>query len=169
MYNPRKIPIKIARQKPPKGWSKLNIDASFDGVIQKCGLGGIFRDAKGHWIVGFGKPSYECGSLETEIKALLEGLKMAEEWRMYLLVIETDSVEVIQSILQGNRLYDDIVNECRSLMHQQKEIILQHTFRQGNSVAHHMTRKAKDQFEGKKTFVEAPSYLKCFVEKKLLE
>ncbi|XP_070022852.1 uncharacterized protein [Nicotiana sylvestris] len=32
-----------------------------------------------------------------------------------------------------------------------------------------MARKAKDQLEDKNTFVEAPPYVKCFVEKELLE
>ncbi|XP_019224339.1 PREDICTED: uncharacterized protein LOC109206029 [Nicotiana attenuata] len=147
MYTPQKTPIKIRWHKPPKGWFKLNIDASFDSGTQKCGLEGVFTNANGHWIVDFGEPSHASGSLEAEIKALLEGLKTAQEWGMFPLEIETDSVEVIQSIQQGNRLYDDIVNECRVLKHQQKEITLQHTFTQGNSIAHQMAKKVVDQTE----------------------
>ncbi|XP_070029096.1 uncharacterized protein [Nicotiana sylvestris] len=143
IFTPPKILINIAWHKPPKGWTKLNIDASYNNVTQKCGLGGTFRNTNGHWIVGFGKSSYASGSLEAELKALLEGLKMAKEWKLDPFAIESDSVEAIQSILQGNMLYDDIVNECRWLMHQQKETILRHTFKQGNNAAHHMEKRRR--------------------------
>lgn len=169
IFTPPKIPINAAWHKPQKGWAKLNIDASYNTVTQKSGLRGTFINSKGHWIVGFGKLSYASGSLEAELKAMLEGLKMAKEWNLYPLEIESDFVEAIQSIFQGNMVYDDIVNACRWLMHKQKEIILRHTFRWGENAAHHMEKKAKEEREGMKIFVEGPSYVKCFVEKELLE
>ncbi|XP_070004941.1 uncharacterized protein [Nicotiana sylvestris] len=166
---PQKIPIKIRWHKPPKRWFKLNIDASFNSNNQKYGLGGVFRNANGNWVVGFAKSSHASGSIQAEIEALLEGLKTAQAWGMFPLEIWTNSTEVIQSIQQGNRLYDDIVNECKLLMHQHKEITLQHAFRQWNNIAHQMEKKVADITKEKKLFVEPPSYVKSLVESKLEE
>ncbi|XP_016511761.1 uncharacterized protein LOC107828887 [Nicotiana tabacum] len=102
MHIRQKTPIKIGWHKPPKGWFKLNIDASFGSGTQKYGLGGVFWNVNGHWIVGFGKLSYVSRSLEAEIKALLEGFKTAQEWGMRPLVIETDSVEVVNAPAEGD-------------------------------------------------------------------
>lgn len=68
-------------------------------------------------MVGFTKSTHTNSSLEAELHALLEGLQTTQEWKLFSLKIETDSTEVIRYIYQGNRLYDDIVNACRLLMH----------------------------------------------------
>ncbi|XP_075080492.1 uncharacterized protein LOC142165992 [Nicotiana tabacum] len=84
-------------QRTPKGWFKLNIDASFNKNLQKCGLGGVIRNANGHWIVGYAKSAHARGSLHSEIKALLAGLKTTLNWGMFPLQIETDSTEVVNA------------------------------------------------------------------------
>lgn len=45
--------INIKWHAPQKGWIKLNIYSAYDNL--KSGLGGIFRNNKGNWIVGFQK------------------------------------------------------------------------------------------------------------------
>lgn len=106
--------------------------------MQICGVGGVIRNTKGHWIVGYNKCTHANGCLQAEIKALLEGLKTAHEWGMFPLQIETNSTEVILLIQQGNNLYANTILKCRSLMHQQKQVILQQEFRQGNRIAHQL-------------------------------
>ncbi|XP_075086060.1 uncharacterized protein LOC142168804 [Nicotiana tabacum] len=96
------IPIKVRWHKPPRGCFKLNIDASFKNNNQKCGLGGVFRNSNGSWVVGFAKSTHANGSLEAEIKALLEGLRTAQEWGMFPLEIETDSTEVVNTPREGS-------------------------------------------------------------------
>ncbi|XP_070004771.1 uncharacterized protein [Nicotiana sylvestris] len=102
-------------------------------------MSGVIRNANGHWIVGFEKPAHARGSLHAEIKALLVGLKTTYIWGMFPLQIETYSTEVILL-----------------LMHQQKELIIQHEFRQGNKKAHQMAKKATADLMKEKVFVEPP-------------
>ncbi|XP_019241252.1 PREDICTED: uncharacterized protein LOC109221248 [Nicotiana attenuata] len=97
-----KIPIQIKWNKPPKGWFKLNIDASFKNHNEKTGIGGIIRDTYGNWIVGFAKTTQATGSLHAEIKALMEGLKTTQEWGMFPLEIETDTTEVVHAPTEGD-------------------------------------------------------------------
>jgi len=165
-----KLHIKVRWHKPPIGWFKLNIDVGFHKDMQKCGPGGVIKNAKGDWIVGYNKFAYANGCLQAEIKALQEGLKTAHEWGLFLLQIETDSTEVILSIQQGNNLYSNIIQKCRLLMHQQTHVTLQHEFRQGNKTAHQLaymgianTRKKK------KVFVAPSGDVKFLVEHDVLE
>ncbi|XP_075076638.1 uncharacterized protein LOC142163266 [Nicotiana tabacum] len=75
-----KIHINVKWHRPPKGLFKLNIDASFHKNMQIYGLGGVIRNANGHWIVGYTKSAHARGSLHAEIKALLDGLKTTLNW-----------------------------------------------------------------------------------------
>ncbi|XP_019235518.1 PREDICTED: uncharacterized protein LOC109215859, partial [Nicotiana attenuata] len=101
---------------------------------------GVFRNATGCWVVDFAKLAHANGSLAAELKALREGLRTANEWNLFPLEIETDCSEAIQAIQHGNKLLNKIVNDCRSLMHQQR-VTLQHTFRQGNRIAHTLAKE----------------------------
>ncbi|XP_075111177.1 uncharacterized protein LOC107777689 [Nicotiana tabacum] len=92
-----KIYINVKWHRLPKGWFKLNIDASFHKNIQICGLCGVIRNANGHWIVGYTKSAHARGSLHAEIKALLDGLKTSLNWGLFPLQIETDSTEVVNA------------------------------------------------------------------------
>ncbi|XP_019259036.1 PREDICTED: uncharacterized protein LOC109237218 [Nicotiana attenuata] len=133
--------------------------------MQICGLGCIIRNAKGHWIVGYNKSAHANGCLQAEIKALLEGLKTALDWGLFPLQIKTDSMEVILSIQQGNNLYANTINKCRLLMHQQKQVILQHEFRQGNKIAHQLAQMGiANARKKKRIFVDPPADVKILVE-----
>lgn len=101
----------------------------------KSSLGGVFRDNYGRWIVGFTKNIEAMGSLEAELKAIKEGLKIAHEWNLFPLQIESDCAEAIKAILHGNKSFDNIISYCRLLMHQRKVTLLQHTFRECNKVS----------------------------------
>nr|XP_016453263.1 PREDICTED: uncharacterized protein LOC107777689 [Nicotiana tabacum] len=121
-----KIYINVKWHRLPKGWFKLNIDASFHKNIQICGLCGVIRNANGHWIVGYTKSAHARGSLHAEIKALLDGLKTSLNWGL--------------------------------LMLQQKQVIIQHEFRQGNKVAHQLAQmETADLRKKKKVFVDPPA------------
>jgi len=180
--NPPKSLIKINWFKPPWGWYKLNVDASFHSYNKKCGLGGVLRNATGSWVVGFAKLAHANGSLAAELKALREGLRTTKEWNLFPLEIETDCSEAIQAIQNGNKLFNKTVNDCRSLMHQQR-VTLQHTFRQGNMIAHQLAKRVLErdnQAQGlvgrskavkftKKVLVVPPFDVIDFVERDKLE
>ncbi|XP_070007280.1 uncharacterized protein [Nicotiana sylvestris] len=99
--NPPKLLIKINWHKPQKGWFKLNVDANFNNYNQSCGLGGIFRNANGNWVVAFTKSAHVNGSLAAELKSLREGLRTAMDWNLFPLEIKTGCTEVVNAPTEG--------------------------------------------------------------------
>ena len=42
-------------EKPPSGWTKLNMNGASLGNLGVAGCGGIMRDERGNWVVGFAR------------------------------------------------------------------------------------------------------------------
>ncbi|KAJ1417501.1 Ribonuclease H-like superfamily [Sesbania bispinosa] len=80
---------------PPNGFSKLNTNGSFHSSM---GLGGVMRDAGGHWLWGFSEFCRDGNCLEVELLALRRGLKLAWERGHRRIMCEVDSLEVIHLI-----------------------------------------------------------------------
>lgn len=88
---------------------------------------------------------------------------MAMEWNLLPLHIESDCAEAIKAILFGQNFIDKNVSTCRLLMHQGKEMTLQHTFRECNKVAHELSKMEGSDEVKKKVFVKAPFVVSNFV------
>lgn len=70
--------VKKVIWKPPNAdWLKCNYDGSFD--TQDSGNGGIFRDYKGNFILGFVEQTYGPNSLHPEFSAVLRAIKIVRE------------------------------------------------------------------------------------------
>lgn len=139
--------INIKWHTPQKGWIKLNIDGAHEE--HKSGIGGVFRSCKGKWIIGFQKNSSAIFPLHSELQSLHEGLKLAHRFNLFPLEIETDSTEAINAINNGHAILNNVIYSCRSLMHQEKGLLLRHNFRQRNSVADALAKEAKNQDDSK--------------------
>lgn len=50
-----KVVKRIHWEKPEKGWAKLNSDGASSGNSGPAGCGGLIRNEKGEWKVGFAK------------------------------------------------------------------------------------------------------------------
>ena len=61
-------------EKPSLGWVKLNIDRSFDASLGSVGGGGLIRDDRGNWVMGFTRKIENANSFIAEIWALRDGL-----------------------------------------------------------------------------------------------
>lgn len=82
---------------------KLNIGDSSSYNHDHCGIGGVIRNSKGDWKVGyFNKRSSHYHTM-VELEAL--------EYNLTPLVIETDSVEVIHLIHQPFSIFQVNVEE----------------------------------------------------------
>lgn len=70
--------------KPEAGQLKLNFDGSCKGESKsKCAIGGVYRDHKGRFVLGYAGRIHEATSSVTELVALKRGLELALEngWR----------------------------------------------------------------------------------------
>ncbi|XP_056694651.1 uncharacterized protein [Spinacia oleracea] len=78
---------------PIEGYMKLNIDGAWkSGNI--AGGGGVFRRHTGSWFVGFSTKFKVHSPLASELYALREGLKIAKNFMIDKLEIETDALNL---------------------------------------------------------------------------
>ncbi|KAJ1425512.1 Small GTPase superfamily, ARF/SAR type, partial [Sesbania bispinosa] len=76
------------------GFTKLNVDGSFNNSTGEMGIGGVLRDSSGSWICGFSATSGQGNIHEAELLALHRGLLLAWDRNIRKLHCETDSLEV---------------------------------------------------------------------------
>ncbi|XP_060181542.1 uncharacterized protein LOC132611151 [Lycium barbarum] len=108
---------------------------------QTGGIGGVFRDSQGQWIIGFQGNICSNSPLHSELQALQQGLVVALNRQLVPLEIETECPDLIKAINVGNTSHNTLVNNCRRLMLQEKMLFLKHNFRQANGVAHVLTKE----------------------------
>ncbi|XP_070036528.1 uncharacterized protein [Nicotiana tomentosiformis] len=137
---PQKIPISVKWVKPPCNHIKLNINQSFKEGTSLCGFGGLFRDNRGQWVLGFQGSLPGLSPLHAELMALKTGLRLAMEQGFTDLEVESDSTDAISCLENGNATLNNTIHECRLLMIQVKVQTIQHNFREANKPAHKLAR-----------------------------
>ncbi|KAI4991971.1 hypothetical protein ZWY2020_040357 [Hordeum vulgare] len=89
---------------PPRGFVKLNVDASFDHDLLRGTMGAVLRDGKGSFIVGGNrKIDHYADVLMAEAMALKFGLTLAQKVGCNRLIINSDNMEVIETMKDGGR------------------------------------------------------------------
>ena len=117
-YPPRLSPGPVDGRwfRPPPGYSKLNVDGSFqDG---KATYGGLLRDTEGNWVWGYTGFCGFTSPLHAELMSLKEGLLALLQCRHLHIIVESDSSEAVNLI---NGFPDEehsllsVVLECKSI------------------------------------------------------
>lgn len=80
---------------------KLNVDGSFSSSSLKGGVGDVFRDIQGNWIIGFRLSLYGNSCKQVEFFALMRGLEMAKTHGFQHLEINTNSQILTLSIIDN--------------------------------------------------------------------
>ena len=130
---------------PDSGFFKVN----FDGALfldQRCaGLGVVVRDSDGLIIAALSQKVRLPGSVDV-VEALVaqRAICFAKELSLHHLVIEGDSLQVIQAITDTRlvqTLYGHIIEEIRFLSSSVNCSFL-HVNKKGNKLVHALTRRA---------------------------
>ena len=103
--------------KPALHWLKLNNDASI--LVNDAGAGRLIRDSDGIWVQGFSRKISTSSVLMVELWALRDGLHMAKNLNIQKLIINVDSIEVVNLITFNciiNRLMQPLVAECKAIL-----------------------------------------------------
>nr|AAP52527.2 retrotransposon protein, putative, unclassified [Oryza sativa Japonica Group]AAX95549.1 hypothetical protein [Oryza sativa Japonica Group] len=137
-------------ERPKDGWMKLNVDGSFDASSGKGGLGMILRNSAGDIIFTSCKPLERCNNpLESELRACVEGLKLAIHWTLLPIQVETDCASVVQ-LLQGTgrdfSVLANIIHEARHLLVGERVISIKKICRSQNCISHHLANTARADF-----------------------
>lgn len=124
------------------------------------GIGGVIRNNKSDWIVGFSKGYPSTTNKQIELLALLEGLKLIEHHNLIPVEINIDSIQIIHILKQGNLYYDPILDACRSMLIKLAHPTVAHYFCEQNNVADIMAKEEarKSVFENTNVFVVVPVF-----------
>ncbi|OIT21963.1 hypothetical protein A4A49_60778 [Nicotiana attenuata] len=136
------IPISVKWIKPAANHIKLNIDGSFKNEISTCGFGGLFSDSSGMWVLRFQGSSHGLSPLHAKLMALKTGLDLAREHGFTNIDVETDFTDAILCLQNGYTLLNNIIHDCRLLMHQVRVQTVEHNFRVANKPAHKLAKHA---------------------------
>ena len=147
---------------PPLGWFKLNTDGSSLGNPGLAGGGGIIRNHVGDWVGGFSRAIGVITSIQAELRALKDGLKLAIDLGILNVEIKMDSlvaVELVKSITTPNAFLSTIVADCRFLIERFELCSLKHIFRETNDCANLLAKAGCDQTLDFISFSNAPAYV----------
>ncbi|KAH6792853.1 hypothetical protein C2S52_003330 [Perilla frutescens var. hirtella] len=138
----QKEAMKVMWEKPEIGWTKLNYDGSCKWKTGKCSIGGVFRDEKAAFLLGYAESiSSSSSSSIAELAALLRGLEIALQNGWTHLCLEGDSKSLIDIISQKRhpnskcQLLHTHLQRINFIIPQFSNCILTHTYRQGNRAA----------------------------------
>lgn len=133
-------------EKPPSGWMKLNVDGSYQ-ENNTGGIGAILRNSTGDVIFAVYGFVEQCQSaLEAEILACKEGIRLALQWTLLPIIIESDCAEAIQLILSEGKLrsaHTFLVREIQGMVKGAREMKLKKVNRNCNRISHVLANKGR--------------------------
>lgn len=91
-------------------------------------MGGIFRNHNGDWILGFTKSLPSATNNQIELSALKEGLQIIEDNNYISIKINTNSIEVIKILKEGNYLYNGIIDVYKSKLRMLKHLVMRYNY-----------------------------------------
>ncbi|PKU72695.1 Putative ribonuclease H protein [Dendrobium catenatum] len=119
---------------------KINVDASLTSS-GNAGIGGVFRDCKGRFILAFGKKMVHWDISQLELRAILLVKEYVKRWmRDYKgVIVESDNINVItyiqNSLKQNKGLMDFSLVRDSLFMNDFNKTIFLHAYRKCNKVA----------------------------------
>ncbi|KAL5772198.1 hypothetical protein ACOSQ2_012122 [Xanthoceras sorbifolium] len=133
------ISVKLITWKPPcEGCIKLNIDGSVRNCDRSIAADGAFRRYDMSWVGGFIVKIGVGSIFEAELWGLLEGLRYAWTAGIKDLIVESDSLEVVNlvnGVLSPNHPYFNIAQECILLLAADWKCSINHVYREANRLA----------------------------------
>nr|KYP54015.1 hypothetical protein KK1_000181 [Cajanus cajan] len=129
------------------GFLKGNVDVAIFKEDNKVGFGICLRDANGSlikaksgWFYGVA-PSHEA-----EATTLLESIRWVCDQGYTHVILESDSKQVVEDILNSNIYYSEYghtLHRCRSLLNSHPNLLVRFIRRQANHVAHSLARASR--------------------------
>ncbi|KAL7243119.1 hypothetical protein ACSBR1_015521 [Camellia fascicularis] len=147
--------IKLINWLPPlTGNIKLNADGCAKESLGKADFGGLFRDTKSSWILGYSGKLDVATSLEAEIWAIYHGTTIIHEKGWRNVIIETDCQDVVNLINEGahpNCSYRALVEDIKFLT-SRMDCIIKHIFQEANQCADTLAHMRENQVEDLKIY-----------------
>ena len=135
----RMVIRQIKWKKPNTGWVKLNTDGSADVASRTAGGGGgLIRDDRGNWIMGFTRKISKANSFLAETWALRDGLLLCNQLNLNAIMVELDAKALVNALKNpsyANTIVSSLFDDCRQLATQIPHLSIKHIYREANKCA----------------------------------
>lgn len=144
--------IPVEWKKPLIGWTKLNFDGSCKGARGRASIGGVVRNHKAEFLLGYAEPIGRASSTIAELAALRRGLELVLEngWKEQVWV-EGDAKTLVEIIVQRRQVrcmeVQRHISDINSILVELDNFVVSHIYREGNRAAdkfaqmgHHLDR-----------------------------
>ncbi|GAU48830.1 hypothetical protein TSUD_190600 [Trifolium subterraneum] len=131
-------PRLVTWTKPAEGTVCLNVDGSLLKATNTAGYGGLIRDSNGVFLSGFYGTATVQSILFAELMAVLHGLQICWESGFRRITCFSDSLQIVNLIRDGVSAHHRFSNEVfiiHQLLAKDWEVVIGHTFREGNACA----------------------------------
>lgn len=132
--------IPVSWEKPRTGWTKLNFDGSCKGRSCKASIGGVFRNHKAEFLLGYAESiGRNISSTIAELAALQRGLELVLENGWNKVWIEGDSKTLLDIIVERREVRSKEVDRHLRIINlmipEVDNCIVSHVYREGNRAA----------------------------------
>lgn len=129
----------ITWQFPGNGWVKVNTDGASKGNPGAARAGGLIRGDQGETLGLFAANCGVTTSTKAELLAALRGLSLVWNKGHRRVVLELDSMVVVNSLLgdlNPSSPYFHIIRRCQELVRNKEwRVVVQHCYREANRAA----------------------------------
>ncbi|CAN1229118.1 Putative ribonuclease H protein At1g65750 [Linum perenne] len=119
----------------------LNTDGSRISQSGATAIGGIIRDSMGNLVRAFCANIGNCSITRAELRAIIEGLKLAWSLGIKKVAIQSDSAAAVAMLQAGGcpvHKHSALITEFQDLRARQWEVSIVHIFREANCCADYM-------------------------------
>lgn len=134
----REIPVRW--KTPESGYVKLNFDGSSKLESGNASIGGLVRNHKAEFLLGYAEPIGKNNCFMAECTALKRGLEIVLENGWCNVWLEGDSMSLVKVLLSRKRSTKSmqhmrVVRDIKSMIPELKGCIVSHIYREGNRAA----------------------------------
>ena len=137
-----RMAIKQVRwEKPSMGWVKLNTDGFANASSGAAGGGGLIRDDRGNWIVGYSRKIGKTNSFLAKTWALRDGLLLCNQLNLNADMVELNAkalVDALKNPSYANTIVSSLFDDCRRLATQIPHLSIKHIYCEANRCADHL-------------------------------
>ncbi|KAM1008699.1 hypothetical protein ACFX2A_005208 [Malus domestica] len=131
--------IPVSWEKPKIGWTKLNFDGSSKPEVGKASIGGLFRNHKAEFLLGYAESIGKANSIIAELAALRRGLELVLENGWSDVWLEGDAKTLLQIIAQRRQIRcaeaQGQISHINLIIPEINNCVLTHIYREGNRAA----------------------------------
>lgn len=152
--------------KPATNYVKLITDGAYDASTGNGEIGFLLRNINGQCTVEGWKTTMEMEAEYNEALAIKNGLQMALQERNTYLAVESDNLRLIKILKKEATTpwpIRNCINNILPLLSKFQLIVLSHTPRDGNKVAHSLAMHAKLMRENRVWKSQWPPFLSCIL------